>query len=78
MQSLAEVSKDRMEITLKTHVLVYDHVVDVAKMGYYKKNSLLEIDITIKQLYYQMCIIFGDKLSKKYVSLHREQIIGST
>ena len=69
MQSLAEISKDRMEITLKTHVLVYDHVVDVAKMGdyrnYTKKNSLLEIDITIKQLYYQMCIIFGDKLSKK-------------
>ena len=53
MQSLAEISKDRMEITLKTHVLVYDHVVDVAKMGdyrnYTKKNSLLEIDITIKQ-----------------------------
>ena len=24
-----------------------------------------------------MCIIFGDKLSKKYVSLHREHIIGS-
>ena len=46
MQSLAEVSKDRMEITLKTHVLVYDHVVDVAKMGYYQtytKNSLLDI-----------------------------------
>ena len=37
MQSFAEISKDRMEITLKTHVLVYDHVVDVAKMGY-KRN----------------------------------------
>ena len=40
MQSLAEISKDRMEITLKTHVLVYDHVVDVAKMGYYKKQFI--------------------------------------
>ena len=48
MQSFAEISKDRMEITLKTHVLVYDHVVDVAKMGYkrnYTKKCLLGIDI---------------------------------
>ena len=70
MQSFAEISKDRMEITLKTHVLVYDHVVDVAKMGYYQtytKNSLLRIDITIKQLYYQMCTIFEDKLSTKKI-----------
>ena len=34
MQSFAEISKDRMEITLKTYVLVYDHVVDVAQMRY--------------------------------------------
>ena len=45
MQSLAENSKERMDITLKTHVLVYDHVVDVAKMGYkrnYTKNVYWE------------------------------------
>ena len=36
MQSFAEISKDRMEITLKTHEFVYDHVVDVAKMGDYR------------------------------------------
>ena len=48
MQSLAENSKERMEITLETYVLVYDHVVDVAKMGYkrnYTKKCLLGIDI---------------------------------
>ena len=28
----AEISKERMDITLKTHVFVYDHVVDVAKI----------------------------------------------
>ena len=52
MQSLAENSKERMEITLETYVLVYDHVVDRAKMGYYKnytKKTFLNIDITIKQ-----------------------------
>ena len=39
MQSFAEISKDRMEITLKTHVFVYDHVVDVAKMGDYRNYT---------------------------------------
>ena len=43
MQSLAEISKDRMEITLKTHVLVYDHVVDVAKIGYYIREPVIYV-----------------------------------